>query len=137
MTILSRMGRDAAYTFLGLPLAVVAFGLVIPLFSAGVGTLVLFIGFPILAAMLLVSRGFADIERVRLEHVTGRATRRPRYEPAPPAAGWFRRMINPMRSPQSWLDRQPLERLSNRPPPRRRSRREWDDLRARRHQAGQ
>lgn len=104
MTILSRLGRDAAYTFLGLPLAVLAFALVIPLFSAGLGTLVVFIGFPILASMLMISRGFADIERVRLEHVTGRATRRPRYEPAPPTAGRFRRMVNPLLQPQSWLD---------------------------------
>jgi len=103
MTFLSRFGRDAAYTFLGLPLAVVAFGLVIPLFSAGVGTLVIFIGFPLLALMLLISRGFADIERVRLEHLTG-SVARPRYAPAPANAHWFRRMINPLRQPQSWLD---------------------------------
>jgi signal transduction histidine kinase len=104
MRILNRLGRDFAYTFLGLPLAVVAFALVIALFSAGVGTLVVFIGFPLLAVMLLISRGFADIERVRLEHLNGAPVRRPRYEPAPATAGWFRRMINPLRQPQAWLD---------------------------------
>src|SRR5262245_6378495 len=104
MTILRRLGRDAAYTLLGLPLAVVAFALVIAMFSAGVGTLVIFVGFPLLAGMLLVSRGFADLERVRLSQVTETPVRRPRYEPAPAAAGWFRKMVNPIRQPQSWLD---------------------------------
>lgn len=104
MNFLSRLGRDFAYTFLGLPLAVVAFSLVIPLFSVGLGTLVIFIGFPLLALMLLVARGFADIERVRLEHLNGVPVRRPRYEPAPATAGWFRRMVNPLRQPQAWLD---------------------------------
>jgi signal transduction histidine kinase len=104
MMILSRLGRDAAYTILGLPLAVVGFALSIAFFSASLGTLVVYIGIPLLAVTLLMARGFADIERVRLRQLTDTPVPRPHYEPAPQGAGWFRRVTTPMRQPQSWLD---------------------------------
>jgi signal transduction histidine kinase len=104
MTISRRLGADAAYTLLGLPLGVLNFALLVSLFSAGLGTLVIFLGFPLLALTLLVARGFADLERVRLQQLLGRPVPRPRYEPAPPDAHWFRRLITPLRQGQSWLD---------------------------------
>ncbi|MFC8042053.1 sensor domain-containing protein [Nocardia sp. NPDC057353] len=102
--ILRRLGLDFAHTVLGLPLAVLAFSVTVPLFAAGLGTVVVFIGIPLLALTLLLARGFADIERVRLARLTGRATPRPRYAPAPEGAGWFRRTTAPITQPQSWLD---------------------------------
>ncbi len=105
MTILQRLGRDAAYNLLGLPLAVVAFSLGVTLFAAGVGTLVtFFIGVAVLAAALLTARGFADIERVRLQALYGHPVPRPRYRTAEPGAGWIRRMVAPLRQGQGWLD---------------------------------
>lgn len=102
--ILRRTGLDFAYLVLGLPLAVLGFGLAVPLFSASLGTAVVFVGIPLLSLTLLLARGFADIERVRLAHLTGRATPRPRYAPAPAGSGWFRRLTTPITQPQSWLD---------------------------------
>lgn len=102
--IIRRLGRDFAYTFLGLPLAVLGFGLTVPLFAAGLGTAVVGVGIPLLVLTLLVARGFADLERVRLAQLTGRATPRPLYAPAPEGAGWFRRLTAPLTQPQSWLD---------------------------------
>lgn len=104
MTILRRVGLDAAYNLLGLPLAVAAFVLAVPLFAAGAGTLVIFIGLGVLAAALLVSRAFADIERLRLQRLYDRPVPRPRYRTAPEGAGWVRRMTTPLRQGQSWLD---------------------------------
>ncbi|WP_225728364.1 MULTISPECIES: sensor domain-containing protein [unclassified Nocardia] len=104
VTIIRRLGLDFAYTFLGLPLAVVNFGLLVSLFAASLGTVVIFIGIPLLALTLLVARGFADIERVRLQQLTGEATPRPRYAQAPEGAGWLHRISAPIRQGQSWLD---------------------------------
>lgn len=104
MRISRRLAADAAYTFLSLPLGVVTFVLLVPLFAAGMGTLVVFLGFPLLALCLLIARGFADLQRVRLEHVLGHPVPRPVYRPAPADAGWFRRLTTPMRTGQSWLD---------------------------------
>lgn len=105
MTILRRLGLDAAYNLLGLPLAVASFALCVSLFAAGVGTLVtFFIGVAVLGAALLVARGFADIERLRLQKLYGRPVPRPRYQAAPEGAGWIRRLTNPLRQGQSWLD---------------------------------
>ncbi|MFG1796496.1 sensor domain-containing protein [Nocardia sp. NPDC049149] len=104
MTIMRRLGLDFAYTFLGLPLAVVSFSLLVPFFAASLGTVVIFLGIPLLAVTLLLARGFADIERIRLQQLTGTATLRPRYVAAPEGAGWFRRVTAPIRQGQSWLD---------------------------------
>ncbi len=102
--ILRRMGLDFTYTFFGLPLAVVGFGLLVTLFAASLGTAVIFVGIPLLALTLLFARGFADIERARLHRLTGGPTIRPHYARAPEGAGWFRRMTAPIVQVQSWLD---------------------------------
>ncbi|MEV6964752.1 sensor domain-containing protein [Hamadaea sp. NPDC051192] len=104
MRIFRRLGSDAAYNLLSLPVAVITFVLVIPFFWLGIGTLVIVLGFAILAFALLLARGFADLQRVRLQVWSGHKTPRPVYRKAPENAGWFRRITNPMRSGQSWLD---------------------------------
>ncbi|MBG0831185.1 sensor domain-containing protein [Planomonospora sp. ID67723] len=103
-SLLRRVGIDTRYLLLGFPLAVVAFVLMVAGFSAGIGTVVVWIGVPILALTLLLARGFADLERRMLPEVLGRPVARPRYRRAPESAGWFRRMVNPLTSGQSWLD---------------------------------
>ncbi|RMI32089.1 hypothetical protein EBN03_13790 [Nocardia stercoris] len=104
VTIIRRLGLDFAYTFLGLPLALVSFSLLVSLFAASIGTAVIFVGIPLLALTLLLARGFADLERLRLLQLTGRAAPRPRYAAAPEGAGWFRRITAPIGQGQSWLD---------------------------------
>ncbi|MBG0814612.1 sensor domain-containing protein [Planomonospora sp. ID82291] len=99
-----RLGIDTRYLLLGLPLAVIAFCLLVAGLSVGVSTAILWIGVPILGAALLLARGFADLERRMLPEVLGGSVARPRYRPAPQGAGRFRRMVNPLTSGQSWLD---------------------------------
>ncbi|WP_406313766.1 sensor domain-containing protein [Streptosporangium sp. NBC_01639] len=103
-TLLRRIGTDSRYLIAGFPLSVVFFALMVAGFAAGIGTVVVWVGVPVLATTLLVARGLADVERRMLPEVLGRALPRPRYRPAPETAGWFRRVANPLTSGQSWLD---------------------------------
>ncbi|MEV5888924.1 sensor histidine kinase [Nonomuraea fuscirosea] len=99
-----RVLLDTRYTLVGFPTTLIGFVLMIAGFAAGVGTAVVWIGVPLLAGTLMVARGFADAERGWLSDVLRRPPVRPRYKPAPPGAGRFRRLINPLTSGQSWLD---------------------------------
>lgn len=93
--------RDSAYLFASFPMALVAFIVVITLFSVGASTLILWIGLPILVASALAARGFANVERKMLRQWQDR-----------PAEGgyvrregsWWRRWLGVLRDPQSWLD---------------------------------
>ncbi len=99
-----RVLLDTRYTLVGFPTTLIGFVLMIAGFAAGVGTAVVWIGVPLLAGTLMVARGFADAERGWLSDVLRRPPVRPRYKPAPPGAGRFRRLVNPLTSGQSWLD---------------------------------
>jgi signal transduction histidine kinase len=104
MTWIRRVGRETEYLLVGLPVAILSFSLLLALFVAGTVTSVLVCGLPLLALALLVARGFADIERLRLERLQGTPVARPTYRPADPGAGWFRKSIAPLRQSQAWLD---------------------------------
>ncbi|MET8863021.1 sensor domain-containing protein [Nonomuraea sp. NPDC004580] len=99
-----RVLLDTRYTLVGFPTTLIGFALMLPGFAAGLGTMVIWVGVPLLAGTLLIARGFADAERGWLSDVLRRPPVRPRYKPAPPGAGRFRRLVNPMTSGQSWLD---------------------------------
>ncbi|MBB5820409.1 signal transduction histidine kinase [Streptosporangium becharense] len=103
-SLVHRLGADTRYLLLGFPLAVIAFALTVVGFAAGIGTVVVWVGVPVLAMTLMLARGFADVERRMLTEVLDRPVARPRYRPAPEGAGWFRRMANPLTNGQSWLD---------------------------------
>jgi signal transduction histidine kinase len=102
--LLRRVGADSGYVLLGLPLAIVSFALLVPLLAVTTGTLVIVLGLPVLALALLIARGFADLERVRLQAVLGRPVPRPQYRRADPAAGLFTQMLTPIMQGQPWLD---------------------------------
>ncbi|MEU6781585.1 sensor domain-containing protein [Nonomuraea angiospora] len=99
-----RVLLDTRYTLVGFPTAVIGFVIMLAGFAAGVGTAIVWLGVPLLAGTLLAARGFADAERGWLSDVLERPPVRPRYKPAPPGAGRFRRAVNPLTSGQSWLD---------------------------------
>ncbi|MEV0385335.1 sensor domain-containing protein [Nonomuraea sp. NPDC050643] len=103
-SLLRRVLLDTRYTLVGLPTTLIGFVLMVAGFAAGVSTAVVWIGVPLLAGTLMLARGFADAERGWLSDVLKRPPVRPRYKPAPPGAGRFRRLINPLTSGQSWLD---------------------------------
>ena len=103
-SLLKHLGTDTRYTLLGLPLAILSFSLLIPGLAAGLGTMVVWVGLPILAVTMLVARGFADVERRWLPEILDRPVARPRYKKPPESAGWARRLIQPLANGQSWLD---------------------------------
>ncbi|WP_312858071.1 sensor histidine kinase [Pseudonocardia pini] len=98
----ARLGAQLRYLVLGLPLAIPAFVVAVAGFSAGVATLVIWLGVPILALTLRASRGFATLERRGTEQATGRALPPHHYrEPGGSGAG---RMFRSLGDPQSWRD---------------------------------
>ncbi|WP_219519208.1 sensor histidine kinase [Nonomuraea ceibae] len=113
-SLIRRVMLDTRYTLVGFPTTLIGFAVTLVGLSAGVGTAVVWIGVPVLAATLLAARGFADAERGWLSDVLKRPPVRPRYKPAPPGAGRFRRIVNPLTSGQSWLDL--LHSIVNFPP---------------------
>ncbi|HKE65961.1 MAG TPA: sensor domain-containing protein [Micromonosporaceae bacterium] len=102
--VFRQLGVDTIYSVFGMPLAVVGFSLCLTLMVAGLGLSITFIGLPIMAIAIDLTRGFADLHRWNLQSVLGRRVARPRYLTAVPGSGWVRRMLRPLRDPQSWLD---------------------------------
>ena len=93
---------DSGYSLLSLPLGVLAFVVVVTGVATGVGTLVVWVGVAVLAATLLAARGLAGLERAQLPAVLDRPVPRPAY--LTPEGGRVRRLLTPVRDPQSWLD---------------------------------
>ncbi|MFD6277265.1 sensor histidine kinase [Streptomyces sp. NPDC060209] len=61
----ARTWRELGYVLLSLPISVVMFSFAITMVSLGLGMLITFVGIPILAAGLVVCRGFGAVERGR------------------------------------------------------------------------
>ncbi|MEU1127467.1 sensor domain-containing protein [Streptomyces sp. NPDC005899] len=61
----ARTWRELAYLLLSLPISVVLFCLAVTMVSLGMGMLITFLGIPILAAGLVMCRGFGTLERGR------------------------------------------------------------------------
>lgn len=92
-----RVPRELGFLLLGLPIAVVGYGVTIGLFSAGIGTLVtFFIGVILLIAALYVSRGFGTLELVRLRWAGQPVIERPEWQDARARTGflgWLRAVL--------------------------------------------
>jgi signal transduction histidine kinase len=100
----ARIGRFLAYGLIALVLGVIGFSLVIALLSAGVSTVIVWVGIPILVAGVLVGKGFAMAERVVQTSVLGTELPTPAARQPAPGAGWMRRLLTPLADPQNWLD---------------------------------
>ncbi|MEU0135233.1 sensor domain-containing protein [Streptomyces sp. NPDC006296] len=61
----ARTWRELGHVLLGLPISVVLFCCAVTMVSLGLGTLITFLGVPVLAAGLAVCRGFGALERAR------------------------------------------------------------------------
>ncbi|HEY0397516.1 MAG TPA: sensor domain-containing protein, partial [Acidimicrobiia bacterium] len=90
------------YLLGGLPLAIVAFVIAVAGFSAGVGTLVVWVGLPVLVLTLRAARGFAVVERRSTEWATGRPL--PPHHYREPRGRGVGRWFNALAEPQSWRD---------------------------------
>jgi signal transduction histidine kinase len=103
-TLMRRLALDTAYNLSALPLAIIGFVVVVTGISLGVGLLVVWVGVAVLAGTLFAMRGLAHLERLRLRNLQLRAAPSPFYRVAAPEAGPVRRVLTPLRDPQSWLD---------------------------------
>lgn len=101
-TWLRRLGRDTLYVLPGFPLAVMAFVVVLVGLVASLGLLVTLLGVPLGVLTLLAARGFAAVERSRLQLLDG-APLPPAGHRREPGGGW-RGLLRRLRDPQSWLD---------------------------------
>jgi signal transduction histidine kinase len=97
-----RFFRGFGYLAGDLPLCIVAFALGVAGFAAGLGTVVVWVGVPILVLTLRGMRMFAGIERSFTEWATGRSLP-PHHYPTPKGRGlgW---LISALRDPQGWRD---------------------------------
>ncbi|MCZ2815016.1 sensor histidine kinase [Modestobacter sp. VKM Ac-2984] len=99
-----QLGMDTGYVLVNFWLSILAFVLVVTLLTVGVVTLGIWIGLLVLVLALLVARAFATLERRQLPDVLRRELPRPVYRRTQPDAPLLRRLITPLRDPQSWLD---------------------------------
>jgi signal transduction histidine kinase len=97
-----RFWRGYGYLLGGLPLCIVAFVIAIAGFSVGVGTIVVWLGLPILAGTLRASRGLAGVERRATEWATGRVLPPHHYREA--RGRGIGRLFSMLADPQSWRD---------------------------------
>ncbi|MGJ7441835.1 sensor histidine kinase [Aquipuribacter sp. MA13-6] len=101
-TVVRRLGRDTLYVVAGLPLAVLSFSLVVTGLAASLGLLITLLGIPLAVGTLLMARGFAVVERARLQLLDGRPLL-PAGHRRPGRGGW-RGLLARLKDPQSWLD---------------------------------
>ena len=102
--VAGRAAWDSLYAITALPLGLVGFVVTVVGISAGVGTLIVWVGLPILAATLVVSSWLARLERLRLVAMQGREPRPASYRVAGTKRGPIVRLLDPLRDPQMWLD---------------------------------
>jgi len=101
--VLRRLGIDTQYVLLGFPLGLVTLVLGLTGFFLGLGLTVIWAGVPIMVGTLMLSRGFATLERARIGPVLGRPMPHPYYKKRTDE-GYLRRMFTPLTDAQSWLD---------------------------------
>ncbi|WP_198662361.1 sensor domain-containing protein, partial [Nocardiopsis sp. TNDT3] len=78
----ARLLADTRHILLGLPLALIAFVVVLTGLAAGAGTAVVMAGLFLMTGTLYAARGFAHVERVRLADLGRRpVARRPYRSP--------------------------------------------------------
>lgn len=97
-----RVPESAAYVLTGFPIAVAAFVVLLPGLALGLGTLPIVVGVAVLALTLLVARGFATVERARLDLLLRTRVPRPAYRPT--GGGPVRTVVAAGADPRRWLD---------------------------------
>jgi signal transduction histidine kinase len=103
LRMLRQLGIDTQYALLGFPLGILTVSLCVPFFFLGIGLSVIWIGLVILPATLIMSRGFATVERARIRPVLHRAMPHPYYKKRT-GEGFLRRVLTPVTDGQAWLD---------------------------------
>ena len=99
---MSRLGRDVGYNLAALFIGVIAFSLAISLFTAGLGTVVIYIGVFVLVGALFTASFFAGGERSLARWNSGPLP--PTYYRTAPGGSVLRRMLAPLGDAQRWKD---------------------------------
>jgi signal transduction histidine kinase len=97
-----QLPRDLVYLLLGFPIGVAAFVAAVVGLSVGAGTLIIWVGIPILVATLGIARGFAEVERVRIRACEGRPLPSTYYRTG--SGNLLRRLLTVLGDPQYWKD---------------------------------
>lgn len=97
---LDRFRRDNSYLLPQLPLAVLGFTAVVTATAVSTSLLVIGIGLPLLALSLMLARGFASVERLRLRALGMNIPAAPRTARRTGWRGW----VDAIRDRRSWLD---------------------------------
>jgi signal transduction histidine kinase len=100
---LRQLGIDTQYVLLGFPLGMITIVLCLTGFAVGIGTAIIWVGLPLLAGALTMSRGFAHLERARIGPVLRRKIPHPRYRTSK-STSWVGKLFAPLADGQSWLD---------------------------------
>lgn len=96
-------GNALYLVLLAVPLALVAMVVTCALFSVGVASLVIMIGFPILVGSLFVARGFAETERALLRITDHPEIVAPDWRRGATGDGWWARLLQPLRNAHYWM----------------------------------
>jgi signal transduction histidine kinase len=99
-----RVLYESGYALSAFPIALVAFIVVVVDLALGLALAVFIGGILLITVGVMVARGFARFERIRLEGMLGRRAATPSYLCPRPGDGFWRRQLTPLRDPQSWLD---------------------------------
>lgn len=75
-----------AYLLLNLPAGIAGFVMVVTMLSLGVSTVIIWVGLPVLMLAILLTRGFARLERARVHAMLGSYVATP-YRPLPEGVG--------------------------------------------------
>src|SRR6478735_6085716 len=101
---LRRVLYESGYALSAFPIALVAFIVVVIDLALCVALAIFIGGILLIAVGVMVARGFARFERLRLEGMLGRPAATPSYLCAAPGSGFWRRQLTPLKDAQSWLD---------------------------------
>ncbi len=100
MKTATRALRETVQLLLDLPFGILGFTIVVTGLSLGVGMLITLVGIPILVGTLLAARGLGLADRARANWLLRLDV--PRPERRPPANGFLRQLIAPMRDSANW-----------------------------------
>lgn len=98
------VGRFLTYGLVAVVLGAIGFALTLALLVAGISSVVVWIGLPILALGVMVATGFAAAGRGLQRSLLGHHLPTPAAKQPPEGAGWIRRFLTPLADPQSWLN---------------------------------
>lgn len=95
--------RELGYLLLSFPVAIVAFTVLVTLFSTGLSLIVIAVGVIVLLGALYAARGFGAFELMRLRWAGRPAVREPRWQRGPAGEGPWAALLRPLIDGHYWL----------------------------------